>query len=107
MEKSFCSCGYGVAKYEHPKFPGKINAHILGEESCCREEVIGLNEKLTFFEGSLFNDDKKVNLVTIKGECTITEYTFRSQRGYAFHEESGVWSRPKNKTSTNSLEGDW
>lgn len=104
---SYCGCGHGKATHEHPNFPGELRIHILGVGTCAREEVPGLGDKLKFFKGKLFPHwEKDVDLVNLDGEI-ITLYTFRFQRMYSFHEDSGVWSRPKSKESVNSLEGDW
>lgn len=104
---SYCGCGHGVATHEHPNFPGELRIHVLGEGSCAREEVVGLENKIKFFKGKLFESQDETNLVNLGDGEVITEYTFRWQRMYSYHEESGKYSRPKSRDSVNSLEGDW
>jgi hypothetical protein len=98
---TLCGCGYGIPTHYHND---ELHLHVLGTKECCREEI---KDIFTFYKRDFHADGSLVNMVSGKTIGELTEYTFRWQRLYNLHKETGVWSRPKSKESTNSLTGDW
>jgi len=91
MGKMICGCGY---EEHNPEIVGG-KGHYLGEGNCCRY--------------LLSEEEEPTILHTIKGKKQwrlpsgiVTDYTLREQRLYSQH-SNGKWSRPKSKSSINSL----
>lgn len=80
--KTTCSCGGG-----------------LGANHCYRMEATG--ELIP----KDFREDWNTTVCTVNG-YTITKYTLINQRLYHLH-ENGVWSLPKDKSSTISIGDEW
>ena len=70
-----CNCG------------GVKSLHTLGEYTCYREIVPRAEEPTEF----------GINIGKWKfvGEPPITDFTLRQQRGYSYHIEENLWSKPK------------
>ena len=102
---TFCGCGYGKAT--HPwKGQEGLRVHVLDEDGCCRMVAVGGYAPTRFYECDFHDDGNMIKMVAT-GRGSMTEYTFRHQRMYAYHEESGVWSLPKDKGSINSIGDNW
>lgn len=95
-EKIMCRCGYGEPK-----------VHIVGEGKCCRYHVTDPIE-IPKNRRRIYNPEwfKEPVWIWDVSDYWVTEYTLFQQRLYA-QDENGNWTRPKNKESTNSLDGDW
>lgn len=88
-----CGCGCGLPR------------HRLGVDLCYRyivtdpEEIPQNNRRI--YNPAIWPEPVWVWDV---GGHTITDYTLRFQRGYSYHKEQLVWSRPKHRDSINSLD---
>ena len=80
LNTAVCQCG------------GKKGKHFIGEQGCYRETIIPPPRRLSCEE------DRWV----VDGEV-LTGTSLRQQRGYSEH-EVGIWSRPKEGYSNNSLD---
>jgi hypothetical protein len=102
---TLCGCGYGKPTHKWKDMEG-LRVHILGEGTCCRMEAKGDDIPVRFYEADFHGDGRMIKVVDT-GKETLTEYTLRNQRMYSYHEESGVWSLPKNRGSINSIGDNW
>lgn len=102
---AFCGCGYGKPTHKYGDLEG-LRVHVLGEGTCCRMEAVGDDAPVRFYEADFHRNGELVKMVDT-GRETLTEYTFRNQRLYSFHKESGIWSLPKNRGSINSIGDNW
>lgn len=94
--KLLCSCGGGE----------RAN-HQLGKDGCFRMKAVGKLIPINFRKERLIPSVHKqpINVCDING-YSISVYTLKHQRLYA-EIADGIWSLPKDKSSINSLEGDW
>lgn len=80
---------------------GKTLVHRVGEKTCFREIVPTKEEPKFAGHGSFMRSDC---LMWHYEGAIITEFSLKNQRLVVMDERTGMWTRPKDRSSKNSLD---